>query len=72
LTSPIRFAGSPQGFGAAELGFKGRQPWEEEGERKNVRKRGGSVRRKEGAVVKEGLAGWAFSPAPIIFSFSNS
>jgi len=57
LTSPIRFAGSPQGFGAAELGFKGRQPWEEEGERKNVRKRG-RVSQEEGGGVSEGGVSW--------------
>ena len=57
LTSPIYFAMLPQGFGVADLGFKGRKPWEGEGERKNVRKRGGVD--QEGGSVSEGGSGLA-------------
>ena len=47
LTSPsFRFAGFPYGFGAAEGGFKGMKPWEEEHERKNERERSWSSRRR--------------------------
>ena len=61
LTSPIYFAMLPQGFGVADLGFKGRKPWEGEGERKNMRKRAVSVRR-EGRERRRGWAGWALTP----------
>ena len=57
LTSPIYFATLPQGFGTAELGLKGRKPWEGKGERKNVRKRGGVD--QEGGSVSEGGSGLA-------------
>jgi len=55
LTSPIYFATLPQGFGTAELGLKGRKPWEGKGERKNARKRG--CRSGGRAWAKEGV-GW--------------
>ena len=55
--SSFGFATSSRGFGAAELGFKCRQPWEGEGERKNVRKRGGVD--QEGGSVSEGGSGLA-------------
>lgn len=41
LLSSFHFSTSPQGFGSVEGGFKVGQPWEEEGERKNVRERKG-------------------------------
>ena len=58
LSSPLfRFPILPHGFGAVELGFKGGQPWEGKGERKNVRKRGGVD--QEGGSVSEGGSGLA-------------
>jgi hypothetical protein len=68
LDVPVLFAALPQGFGAAELGFKGRQPWEGQGEGKNVRKRGVSVRREGVSEGGGGLAGpWPPSKYPLFF-----
>ena len=66
LSSPLfRFPILPHGFGAVELGFKGGQPWEGKGKRKNVRTRG-RVGQEEGAVgVGGGGLDGPFSPSNV-------
>ena len=58
----------PYGFGAAEGGFKGMKPWEEEHERKNERERSCHL----GGGEREGGRKWAVGPPPSKQPFSSS